>query len=193
MQVPELLQNIREATGLKQADLARKIGVSQGTVSKWAADQVSPNKRQWDTLLDFVRSDPRTRHLVDAEPETVQLVGVVGAGAQAHFYEGSQGPFDQVPAPEGSTEHTVAVEIRGESLGPLFDKWLVFYDDVRRPATADLIGKLCVVGLDDGRVLIKKLQRSKSPGLYHLVSQTEPPILDVPIEWAAMVKHMVPR
>lgn len=124
-------------------------------------------------------------------PPMAPLVGFVGAGAEAHFLPA--GDLDEVPAPEGSTKDTVAVEIRGDSLGSFFDRWLVFYDDVRRPVTPDLINRLCVVGLEDGRVLIKKLQRSKARGLFHLVSQTESPILDVAVEWAARVKHMTPR
>jgi hypothetical protein len=123
----------------------------------------------------------------------VPVAGYVGAGAETHFYAVAQGGLDEIDAPEGSTPDTVAVEIRGGSLGTFFDRWLVFYDDVRRPVTPDLLGKLCVVGLDDGRVLIKKLQRSRSQGLFNLVSQTEAPILDVAIEWAAKVKSMMPR
>src|SRR5690606_7614356 len=80
-----------------------------------------------------------------AEPAaTVPLVGDVGAGAEAHYYAEAQGPFAMVRAPEGATQSTVAVEVRGESLGPLFDRWLVFYDEVRSPVTPDLIGRLCV-------------------------------------------------
>jgi phage repressor protein C with HTH and peptisase S24 domain len=123
----------------------------------------------------------------------VPVAGYVGAGAEAHFYAVAQGDLDEVGAPEGSTKETVAVEIRGDSLGTFFDRWLVFYDDVRSPITPDLIGKLCVVGLDDGRVLIKKLQRSRVHGLFNLVSQNDPPIVDATIEWAARVKSMTPR
>lgn len=123
----------------------------------------------------------------------VPVAGYVGAGAEAHFYAVAQGDLDEVEAPEGSTKETVAVEIRGDSLGTFFDRWLVFYDDIRNQITPDLIGKLCVVGLDDGRVLIKKLQRSRVHGLFNLVSQNEPPIVDATIEWAARVKSMSPR
>jgi hypothetical protein len=56
-----------------------------------------------------------------------------------------------------------------------------------------MIGRLCVVGLLDDRVLVKQIKRSKSPGLYHLLSNTEGPILDVEITWGARVKSMVPR
>lgn len=125
--------------------------------------------------------------------DTVPVVGYVGAGALAVMFSEGQGPFDMVPAPEGSSPHTVAAEIRGESLGPLFDQWLVFYDDVRSPVTPDLIGRLCVVGLPDGRVLVKRLQRAAGSDLYHLISNAEGPMLDQVVDWAAMVKTMSPR
>ena len=67
----------------------------------------------------------------------------------------------------------------------------MFYDNVHRPVTPDLVGELCVLGLADGRILIKLLQRSKTDeGLYNLLSQTEPPIRDVAVEWAAKVLSM---
>ncbi|WP_316172453.1 XRE family transcriptional regulator [Bradyrhizobium sp. SZCCHNRI2049] len=135
---------------------------------------------------------PKSHQPAAPEEHNAALVGYVGAGAETHFYAQEEA-LDYVPAPVGSGEDTVAVEIRGESLGSFFDRWLVFYDDVRRPVTTDLLNKLCVVGLEDGRILIKKVQRSKTKGYFHLLSQTEPPILDVRVEWAAKVKHLMPR
>jgi len=124
----------------------------------------------------------------------VPLVGYVGAGAAAHFYEVAQGDLDEVEPPIGANESTVGVEIRGDSLGPLFNRWLVFYDRVEHgPPPSDLIGELCVVGLEDGRVLIKQIQRGKAEGLYNLNSQTEPSMRDVAIKWAAKVKCMARR
>lgn len=138
---------------------------------------------------------PKARGGKAATPDraAVPLVGYVGAGGETRFPIGEQAELDRVAAPESSSEATVAVEIRGESLGAIFDRWLVYYDDVHRPVTADLIGRLCVVGLDDGRVLIKKIQRSRTRGLFHLLSNTEAPLLDVAVEWAALVKIMTPR
>lgn len=130
------------------------------------------------------------------EPEdhgTVRLVGYVGAGAAASFYNHDHGELDRVNAPADATLDTVAVEVRGDSLGPLFDRWLVYYDDVRSPVTTDMYGKLCVVGLPDDRVLVKRIRQSRTPGFFHLESNTEPTILDVQILWAAKVKAMEPR
>jgi len=120
----------------------------------------------------------------------VRVVGYVGAGAEAHLYAVAQGDLDEVDPPPGLTEDTVAVEIRVDSLGAFFNRWLVFYDDVRRPVTPDLIGELCIVGLEDGRILIKQIQRSKTEGLFNLISSTEKPIADVAIEWAARVNSI---
>jgi phage repressor protein C with HTH and peptisase S24 domain len=147
-----------------------------------------------DGPSDHVDSHQVAEDAISTDPPTatVKVKGYVGAGARAHFYAVSQGDLDEVPAPEGSTSHTVAVEVRGESLGALFDRWLVFYDDVRRPATADLNGLLCVVGLADEQVLIKKIRRQAN-GLWRLSSEREEPIENADIEWAAPVRNMVPR
>ena len=121
----------------------------------------------------------------------VPVVGYVGAGSEAQFGTG-QGPMGEVPAPEGSTSQTVAVEVRGESLGSFFDGWMVFYDDVRSPITDDLMGRLCVVGLEDGRIMVKMVQRSRG-GRFDLHGQFGDPILDVTVAWAAPVKSFAPR
>jgi hypothetical protein len=123
----------------------------------------------------------------------VKVVGWVGAGDAAHYYDSAQGPFDTVPAPAYATPQTVAAEVRGQSLGRRFDGWLVLYDEVRSPVTTDLLGQLCVVGLLDGRVLVKWLKAAKTPGLFHLKSETEPTMKDQEVIWAAKVTGMQPR
>ena len=129
--------------------------------------------------------------VVTDRKSVVPVVGYVGAGSEAQFGTG-QGPIDEVAAPEGSTPQTVAVEVRGESLGTFFDGWLVFYDDVRSPITDDLVGRLCVVGLEDGRILVKMVHMNRS-GRFDLHGQFGEPVLDVAIAWAAPVKSFSPR
>lgn len=124
---------------------------------------------------------------------TVPVVGYVGASATTHLFADGQGPFDEVPAPDGASERTVAVEIRGDSLGSFFDRWLVFYDDVHEPPRSELLGKPCIVGLVDGRVLIKKLTRGRDSSVFTLLSNVEAPIYDVRVAWAARVISMQPR
>lgn len=108
------------------------------------------------------------------------------------FSEG-QGPFDYVEAPPGAGEEAVAAEIRGDSLGAFFNHWLVFYNDVHSPVTPNLLGELCVVGLEDGRVLVKKIAQGSKADVFHLISQFEEPIFDAVVMWAAKVNGMRPR
>lgn len=124
------------------------------------------------------------------DAKKVNVVGYVGAGAEAHFHDVGQGSLDEVDAPENATAKTVAVIIRGESLGALFNNWLVFYDDVRDPPGHDLIGRMCVCGLADGRVLIKGLKQGHQEGLWNLFANVGEPIYDVELVWAAEVKDM---
>lgn len=145
-----------------------------------------------DWLVSGVGPMVRLRQAPTEHKRSFQLVGYVGAGGHAHFFPEEQ-PLDEVVLPGDTSENMVAVEIRGDSLGSIFDRWLVLYDDIRRPMAAELLGRLCVLGLDDGRILIKKIQRSRMKGHYHLFSHTEDPILDACVEWAARVKVMMPR
>lgn len=165
----------------KLAALARELQVDQ----EWLLEGDTGHIDSADVAASLI---PR-----DRAGATVPLVGYVGAGAQAHFYAIAQSALDPVPAPMDATPTTVAVEIRGPSIGEMFDRWLVYYDDVRSPITQDLIGKLCVVGVSDGRVLVKKVRRSKQQGRFDLLSENEPPIEAVTVEWAAKVKQMAPQ
>lgn len=130
--------------------------------------------------------------VVTERSATVPVAGYVGAGTAMHFYAEGQGPLGEAPAPEGATPHTVAAEIRGDSLGPLFVGWRVYWDDRRDPVTADLIGELCVVGLADGRVLVKQLSRGRTEGRFALHGQFGEAILDAELLWAAKVKSLMP-
>lgn len=125
-------------------------------------------------------------------PRVVPMVGYVGAGAEAHYQSFDGEPLGDVDAPEGATEKTVAVEVRGTSLGPLFERWLIFYDDVRTPVTPDLHGRLCIVGLSD-KVLVKLIKPARRKNHFHLLSNNEEPLFDQEVLWAARVRSMTPR
>lgn len=193
--INDRLRQARIEAGFKSAaEAAKRFGWTPSTYSSHENGQTPDIKP--DKAREYARAFKVSFAWLltgegDRKRPVVDIVGFVGAGSEAHFT--SAGELGDVVAPEGSTPNTVAVVVRGQSLGSFFDRWLVFYDDVRRPITSDMIGQPCVIGLADGRVLIKSPQRSKAKGLYHLFSNTEPPILDVEIEWAALVKSMMPR
>jgi transcriptional regulator with XRE-family HTH domain len=186
----------RTHRGLTLQALAELAGTSRGYISDLESGKrpIPPGTtlEKLATALDvdarqLVAEDPAG---TKPRPRTVPLVGYVGAGSQAHFYAGADDPGEQVEAPVDASDATVAAEVRGTSLGPAFDRWLVFYDDVRSPVTPDLYGELCVVGTDD-QVLVKILRPAGTPHRFHLISNgSEEPIFDREVLWAAKVTTM---
>lgn len=182
----DLIRQSLSKPGKSKGGLARVLGRSAAVVTEILKGNRPIRLEEVPKIEDYLE--------IGARQARVRVVGYVGAGASAHFYALAPDELDSVPAPDGSTPQTVAVEIRGSSLGPLFDRWLAFYDDARRPLTEDLVGQLCVAGLSDERILIKRIEKGIKPGLFRLLSNNgDPPIENVPVEWAARVKHLVPR
>ncbi|MFC5374013.1 helix-turn-helix domain-containing protein [Brevundimonas faecalis] len=183
---------VREHGGV--ASVARHAKVSQTTLYSYLSGKSA-------SLLDRTSAPIASAfgvtvdQLFGVEPvaRQVPIAYYVGAGSEVHAFAEGQGPYDYVDAPAEATDNTVAGKIEGVSLGRVLNHALVFWDDVRSPVTQDQHNRLCVVELHDGRVLVKELQPARTPGLFHLFSETEPPILDVPLRWAAVVTSIRPR
>lgn len=192
----ETLRDARKAAGLTQQEVADAASTSKSYVSDLERGARSiPPGNMLERLAAAVGVEPHQllgSGAAKVNAATVPVVGYVQAGAEAILYAEGQGPFDMVTAPPKATPQTVALQSRGESLGPLLAEWLVFYDDVRSPITPDLHGELCVLGLPDGRVVVKQLKPARD-GLFHLISQNEGPMLDQQVEWGARVTAMMPR
>ena len=93
-------------------------------------------------------------------PVRVRVIGNLLAGRKSCCWTGK---LDEIAVPETIPLATMAIEIRGEALGGLFDRWLLLYDDVRVPPSIDLRDSLCVIGLKDETV-VKKLQNIADVG-----------------------------
>jgi DNA-binding XRE family transcriptional regulator len=183
------LAKLRIKAGISQLELAKLVGTSQAQISRLEKGDRGLSRDWAMKLAPHLNTSPSTLMFADL---IVPLVGFVGAGSQAHFYAESHGNLGSVSMPPGGTRETVAVEIRGDSLGSPFNGWTVYYNERRDPPTPDLIGELCVIGLGNGQILIKKLMRGREPGRYDLWSATESPMQDQNIAWAARVTAMLP-
>ncbi len=117
------------------------------------------------------------------------ILGYVGTARQSHYY--AVAPEDVFESGVPVTQALAALEIRGESLGSELNHWFVVYDDMRRLPPADLVGRLCVVALEDERILVKRLARGTAKGAFDLISPNAPPIRNVRIQWASKVKAIV--
>lgn len=136
-----------------------------------------------------------------AVPRVVPIIGRVGADPDGRIIRtAGQATGDSAPMPTGGTSDAVAVEVDGHSMrGFADDGALVFFENQHTPPTDDMIGDVVVVQLasdgdesDDTDVLIKRLQRGSTDGLYNLESIVGPTLHDVRIRWAAEITTIIP-
>lgn len=185
------LRALRDGRGWSQEEAAAALGTTRNQYAKLEGGSRRLSDKWIKRAAEAFGADPGD--VVTERLPTVPVAGYVGAGSQTHFYAEGQGPLDEAAAPDDATPDTVAVEVRGDSLGPFFAGWTIYFDDRREPVTDDLVGQLCIVGLADGRVLIKKLLHGREPGRFDLHGQFGEPVLGAEVAWAARVKSVAPR
>lgn len=190
------LKEEMEAAGFKMKPLSKKAGVNETFMRDVLVNGVTPqvdNLRKVcaviGTTVEYILEGSRKN-------ATVNLIGHVGAGAQVYLED----PYAMgdgaraVEAPPNRTKDTVAVEVRGDSMaGRAEDGWLLYFDDRQEEPTPEMIGKLCIVWLEDDRVLVKKLYKGSGTGLWSLLSTTTDNLeTDLPVRYAALVKWIKP-
>jgi len=197
------IRALRESLGLSQASLASRVGVDQSNVSRWERG-APPDDAHIVRLAELAGQHPAAFHYgrlpeFDSEvppPSMVSVVGYVGAGQEifAHDDHALGAGLEEVEAPEGVGRDTmVAVRVRGESMHPLRDGWVLFYRRDQNGVPEACLNRLCIVKLaDDGPVLVKELRRGYREGHFVLSSWNAPPIEDVRLDWAAPVLSIRP-
>lgn len=129
----------------------------------------------------------------DIHPEVVPLLGRVSAGGVVTIHSRER-PREDVTAPPQATETTRALQVLGDSMRQIaHDGWLLYYDDASRAITEEKLGKLCVVGLADGRVMVKTIRAGSKSKHFHLTSPDTDPLFDQKVDWAAEVLWIKPR
>jgi phage repressor protein C with HTH and peptisase S24 domain len=123
----------------------------------------------------------------------VPVVGYVGAGAEMH-------PFDDFPMGQG-LEHVepppgegdcLALRIRGDSMHPFQEGWLVFYRRDFEGVPENCVGQLCVVQVKDGPILVKILRKGTRKKAWRLESWNAATRDDVKLDWASKVIDIRP-
>ena len=120
----------------------------------------------------------------------VKLAGFVGAGQEVYQFDEDGAGF--VEAPPGARDGTEAVEVRGESMLPLYEDGTILYYSRQLPPE-NMVGRRAVVKLADDRILVKAVRRGADRGLFTLVSLNAPDIEDVALQWAAPIDWIKPR
>ncbi len=164
------IQALRKSLGLSQASFASRVGVDQSNVSRWEGG-APPDDAHIVRLAELAGQHPaafRYGRLPETGSETpppdkVFVVGYVGAGQEIFALDDHAlgAGLEEVEAPEGVGKNTmVAVRVRGESMHPLRNGWLLFYRRDQHGVPEACLNRLCIVKLaDDGPVLVKELHR----------------------------------
>lgn len=123
-----------------------------------------------------------------------QIVGYAGADDAGELIQSDSDPVNEfAPMPPGGTSKSVAVHLKGKSMrGIADDGALIYFEHQQTPPTPDMIGEPCIVELEDGRVLFKRLQRGSRPNHYNLESTAGETIRDVRLKWAAEPTAIIP-
>lgn len=169
---------IKSQKGKTQSGLADHLGLAHSQVTNLLKGKRGLQAFEVRKIAEYLGSTPPSRQY--------PLLGDVGAGGQV-VETGWQGfTQEHIPGPEDLPEGTVALKVKGSSLGPGFNGWHVFYNDRREGFDDDWMKSLCVVGTADGRILVKWVYRGEE-GLFNLVSGTGEIEEGVSLEWAAKV------
>lgn len=192
------IKAIRLSLKLNQTEFGERLDTTQSTVARWERGSV-PTGENLERIAELAKTTIDQLLGVSelaGGSNAIPVVGYVGAGAEVF-------PFDDYPKGEGMdvverpaevTGDAVAVEVRGDSLFPTAENgWRLIYAGEQTVLEEDVINRLCVVKLLDGRVLVKRVTRGSRPQRYHLVSTNAPMIEDAEIMWAARVKAIIPN
>ena len=129
---------------------------------------------------------------------TAPVVGYVGAGQQVftiddHALGAGLDEVDSLVSHASGGPPVVAVRIRGDSMHPMKDGWLLFYTRDQDGVPAECVGRLCILQVaGEGPTLVKEIRRGYQPGTFTLVSWNAAPMEDVALAWAAPVLAIRP-
>jgi transcriptional regulator with XRE-family HTH domain len=187
----EWLRAALEAAGKSQSDLSRVLTAQLGrSIDRAAVNKMASGSRAIAADELIAMATYLNAPMPPGIERRVPLKGFVGAGQEVYQFD-EDGAGD-VEAPPNVTMGTVAVEVRGESMLPLYeDGTMLFYS--RQLSPEEMVGRRCVVMLEDERVLVKTLRRGAERGLYSLLSLNAPDIEDVTVQWAAPIDWIKPR
>jgi repressor LexA len=190
--IPEKLRAIMNATSWKQMQLAEKFEVSQSTVNRWLTG-AEPEGHRRDAINDaYDRLTQEAPASVDSW-HAIPIMGFIGAGAEImpEFEQVPPEGLDQVHVPFSLPEEMIALEVKGDSMLPVYKDGhvIIVYRDQKKPTQA-FYGEDAAVRTSDGRRFLKTIMKG-SP--ITLMSFNAVPIENVGIEWVGEIFAVLPR
>lgn len=198
------LENMRIKRGLTRQQLADRVNVTETTIYRKERGDRKLSDRDIPRYAMALRCKPEDL-VTDESTRKVPVIGQVGAG-QAIFpiddlpiinigpnqQDGDYVNCDFVDAPPGYESGVVALRVMGDSMMPFLPEGTIVYFSKRAEKVEECLGKLAIVALTDGRILLKRLRRGYQNNRFNLESFNAQLIEDVELAWCAKVIFIKP-
>ena len=186
-----ILKKIRKERGMTQQDLADCLDTTPVAISRFESGARRTN-------TEFLAKAANALGVSVGElfeKRQINVVGYIGAGAEFHAIDdhAKGAGLDSIDAPPGCSENAVAVKVRGTSMFPVYTEGDILVYSDRRTDIESFIKTRCIVGLSDGRILVKTITRGTTQPYWTLTSFNAAPIEDVTLEWCAKIEWVQPR
>ncbi len=193
--IGERISWLRTRAGLTQAQLAELTGINQSNIARWESGNQTPSQisaakvaTALGTTTDYLIRGIATRPDAQSRP----VIGYVGAGEAVYPINGDDSALEHTDVPFGTPDHVVGLRIKGDSMrGQFEDADIILYNRETPFLLQDCINRRCVVQLEDGRILVKKLKFGQMEGHFTLLSTNAPAIENVKILWASPILGVV--
>lgn len=185
------LRDIRRRAGFTQERLASALGTPRSTVQKLETGKIKLHSEWARRISKVLPCQPGDLYGVSH----IQVVGYVGAGEVIFFFDdhAQGGGLDEVVAPPNF--NGIAVRVRGDSMAPrYFDGDILYYEREIEHELSECVGRDCIVRLQDGSTLVKRVEMGRGRGEVILRSHNPATAARVVanIEWLAPIRWVQP-
>lgn len=161
-----LITKILLATGKNQTELARELDTTQPTISR-----AQSGARTQSDLRERIVAYARGVGILDEQNawSTVPIVGYIGAAGEICTPDQNNRSKSTAMPPKPEAD-IVSVVAQGDDMLPKIENGDVVYYETRPTPIDDLLGRLCIIKLHDGRSLAKKIFRGSAPDTWNLLA-----------------------